>query len=181
MRYSYARQFLHLPLALPLVLGGVGVAHAQFSNSISIHLCPYDCSSLGLSKNDCSDWRKGPLCYVEDLRRKSSKLPGYKFCIRTGNGSIKVLLVPREQRDQLAPKVPQELLQHCPVLQGGLILDLSVSSQRFQLLARSKTRLTAAIRLAAAFVNIKILLTPVPIALRSDSVSRMTRGFIREV
>ena len=78
----------------------------------------------------------------------------------------KVLLARREQRDLLAPKVPQELLQHYRVLQDGLILDQRVLSRRFQRQGQSKRHLIAAIRSAAAFVNIKILLTPAPIALR---------------
>lgn len=30
--------------------------------------CPYDCSSAGIAKSSCRDWREGDICFIEDLR-----------------------------------------------------------------------------------------------------------------
>jgi hypothetical protein len=86
----HSRILRTLALLSLLPIWDISEALAQIPSSVSVHLCPYDCTSLGLGKSECRDWREGALCYVEDLRRKSSSLPGYKFCIRTSNGSIKV-------------------------------------------------------------------------------------------
>jgi hypothetical protein len=40
---------------------------------VTAALCPNSCSTNGLAKNVCRDWREGNVCYVEDLTRP----PGY--------------------------------------------------------------------------------------------------------
>ncbi|MCB0337098.1 MAG: hypothetical protein KDD62_12360, partial [Bdellovibrionales bacterium] len=36
---------------------------------VTYRSCPHSCSSNGLSKNVCRDWKEGSLCYIEDLTR----------------------------------------------------------------------------------------------------------------
>lgn len=42
---------------------------AQKRGQVISKPCPHSCSTLGLSKSKCRDWREGNTCYVEDLTK----------------------------------------------------------------------------------------------------------------
>ncbi|RMG40307.1 MAG: hypothetical protein D6719_11315 [Candidatus Dadabacteria bacterium] len=58
---------------------------AERKGYITSRPCPYSCRTAGLKKKHCRDWRKGNMCFVEDLRKPPAKIrsKGYvtiKFC-----------------------------------------------------------------------------------------------------
>jgi hypothetical protein len=36
--------------------------------------CPFSCSTQGIAKDHCRDWRQGDTCFVEDTRTRTSAL-----------------------------------------------------------------------------------------------------------
>lgn len=56
------------------------VAASMFSSSVNAEVtsqrCPHSCSTLGIDKSQCRDWREGDTCYVDDLRSGRSHNSG---------------------------------------------------------------------------------------------------------
>ena len=63
--------FLILSICAIAVLNNSPAA-AYENGQISARQCPHSCRTLGIKKSQCRDWRRGNICYVEDLRRKST-------------------------------------------------------------------------------------------------------------
>ena len=53
-------------------------ASEQSTGLVTARPCPHSCKTMGLDKKYCKDWKRGNVCYVEDLKRKPAahKFPG---------------------------------------------------------------------------------------------------------
>lgn len=42
--------------------------HPSARGAVFAHYCPFSCSTQGIPREYCRDWRQGEVCYVEDVR-----------------------------------------------------------------------------------------------------------------
>jgi len=42
--------------------------HPSARGAVFAHYCPFSCSTQGIPREHCRDWRQGDVCYVEDVR-----------------------------------------------------------------------------------------------------------------
>ncbi len=81
---KYSRLLLIATLTTPFCVAGWAQTNAR---GISSQTCPYNCQSVGLSKSECKDWRRGNECFVEDLSVSTKPL---RICLRPGSNSFKL-------------------------------------------------------------------------------------------
>lgn len=66
-------------------------AAAESSRGFTSRACPYSCALLGLSSNECSDYRVGDTCYVKRKDSGAAKEGhGARICLQAASGRLRV-------------------------------------------------------------------------------------------
>ncbi len=62
-----------------------------YADSLTSKPCPYSCKLIGLSANNCRDYRVGNTCYVESLSKNTDKrTKNQKVCLNSLSGEMRV-------------------------------------------------------------------------------------------